>query len=249
MFRNNFWKLIALCALCLSPSQASAAGFDIIIDDVDVDFSEWYGGILQTGFGDNSYGGSYRYVTDWGSYDGIGLSPSNASARAFYRLPANINFPAGERLYNIYAWSPESNWDQWHAVDVAANGTENFDQQISWPGQFGTNKQWLAFDPNEGVDPELGGRWIKLGPGPQSDPLLDGAVYINPSINQKPYLYVGYQPWFTGTIAFDAIRIVELVPIPEPSSITMASMGFVAFGAMARRLRNRRSRKGLSEGV
>lgn len=238
MFRTRFWTGLFVAAVCFAPAQAWAV-FDIIIDDADADFSEWHGGILQTASGDNSYGNSYHYVTNWGLYNGIDALPSNASARVFYKLPPAVDFPAGERLYNIYAWSPESNWNQWHAVNVAGDGTENNSQNISWGGQFGTNKQWLAFDPNKAVDPIMGGRWVKLGPGPQSDSTADGgsAVYLNPSA-AEPYLYVEYQPWFSGTIAFDAIRIVEL---PEPSSAFLAAIGFTSFGVVVRRIRRRRA--------
>jgi hypothetical protein len=190
-------------------SRADAV-FDIIIDDSDmtVDYSLWGTGVLQTATGDNSYGGSYHYVTDWGG-------SGQASARVFYRMPLNIDFPAGEHLYNVYAWSPANNWNQWHAVNVAGDGTENFNQNISWAGQFGTNKQWLGFDPNKGINPTYGGRWVKLGPGPQTDTAANGgsAVHINASNGPEPYFYVEYQPWYEGTIAFDAIRIVQF-PIP-----------------------------------
>jgi hypothetical protein len=238
MYRTTPW-VILLGAVFFAPTTARAA-FDIIIDDSQADFSEWHGGILQTATGDNSYGNSYHYVTGWGLYNGVDASPNNASARVFYKLPTNVDFPAGERLYNVYAWSPESNWNQGHVVDVAADGTENFAQNISWPGQFGTNKQWLALDPNKGIDPILGGRWVKLGPGPQSDASADGgtAVYLNPS-SAEPYLYIGYQGYYEGTIAFDAIRIVEVVP--EPSTAILAVMGMTTLGIVARRRRQRRS--------
>jgi hypothetical protein len=235
MRRNCFYLALLSGSVFLFPAKLPAAIFDVIIDDADVDFSEWQGGILQTAFGDNSYGGSYHYVTNWGAYDGIGQSPSNASARAIYRLPSGVNFPAGERLYNIYAWSPQSNWDQWHPVNVAADGTDDIDQEISWPGMHGQNKQWLGFDSGASIDPELGGRWVKLGPGPQSDPNADGGhgVYIHQT-SDKPYLYVEFQPWFTGTIAFDAIRIIE---VPEPGAALMATIGVAAMGVFARRRR------------
>ncbi|GMV96647.1 MAG: hypothetical protein AMXMBFR83_10090 [Phycisphaerae bacterium] len=198
------------------------AAYDVIIDDTDAVFMDWDGN-LQVGAGDNSYGGGYRYVTNWGA-------SGPAAARVRYYLP---NVPAGVNLYAVYAWSPSANSTQWHPINIAADGTENFAQNIPWAGQFGTNKQWLGFDVhNEGG-------WLQLGPGPQSDPTAGSPgpnagklVYINGSTGQQPYLYVEYQPWFNNPIAFDAVRVVL---IPEPA--TIAGMGLLGLLAMRRRRR------------
>src|SRR5690606_3237408 len=131
------------------------------------------------------------------------------------------NIPAGENLYYIYAYSPGANSTAWHTIDVAADGTENFTQQISWAGQFGTNKQWISFDGNN----EDG--WVQLGPGPQTDGSVEGgrAVYISGDHGQ-PYLYIKYQGFYNEPIAFDAIRVVQ---VPEPTTLGgLAVMGLMA---------------------
>jgi hypothetical protein len=112
-------------------------------------------------------------------------------------------------LYNVYAWMPDVAWE-WHVLDAAADGLEGLDQDIDWPGQFNTRRQWLQFDEHKAFDPALGGRWLKVGPGPQADIAADlgSAFHLNPVYGQ-PYLFVQYQPYYEGLIAFDAIRIVQ----------------------------------------
>jgi hypothetical protein len=207
--------LTLAAAIVLAAAGESIALVDLIIDDSEVDFS-LFQGTLQTATGDDSYGGSYHFIENWG---GLTQHPNDArSARAFYFLPYGFSLPPGDHLYNVYAWMPDVEW-QWHVVEAAGDGTENFDQDIEWAGQFGTDKQWLMADPgdpfNPQFDPVLGGRWLKLGPGPQSDPNADGgqAFHLNPS-RGNPYLYLGYQDFYTGRIPFDALRIVQLVPEP-----------------------------------
>jgi hypothetical protein len=232
--RIQLLRPLALFALLVAAlGQESSARVDIIIDDSQALFS-LFQGTLQTGTGNDSYGGSYHFIENWGS---LTQEPSDArSARAFYFLPDGFNLPPGDHLYNVYAWMPDAEWT-WHVVEAAGDGTEHFDQDIEWEGQFGTNKQWLMADPHDPFapefDPVLGGRWLKLGPGPQSDPNADGgsAFHLNPS-NGNPYLYLGYQTFYTGSIPFDALRIVQLVP--EPSSGVMLLLGVGMLGLSPR---------------
>jgi hypothetical protein len=207
-------KLLALSALfVLGAWRESVALVDIIIDDSQADFSEFRDAPLTMGTGNNSYGGSYRYIQGWGTYDGCGNGscPDARSARVFYRWPDDV-FPKGDHLYNVYAWVPSVPWE-WHVLDAAADGLESLDQDIDWAGQFNTRRQWLEFDEHDPFDPVLGGRWLKLGPGPQADFNADGgaAFHLNP-VYGRPYFFIQYQPFYEGLIAFDAIRIVQ---IPE----------------------------------
>lgn len=224
---------LALSAIVvLGAARQSTAGFDVTIDDSDALFT-LFQGTLQSTAGNDSYGGSYHFIENWG---GLTQDGSDArSGRAFYFLPTGINWPAGDHLYNVYAWMPDVTWS-WHVVEAAGDGTEDFIQDIDWAGQYGTNKQWLKADPQDPFapefDPELGGRWLKLGPGPQSDLNADGgsAFHINPS-RGNPYFYLGYQQFYDGIITFDALRVVELVP--EPASLLLL-LGFAVAGVLAR---------------
>jgi hypothetical protein len=219
-----FSAVLALAAV----RQTSAAGFDVIIDDSDALFT-LFQGTLQSATGDSSYGGTYHYIDNWGA---LTQDPLDArSARAFYFLPSGVNWPTGDNLYNVYAWMPDFQWT-WHVVEAAGDGTENLNQHINWAGQFGTNKQWLKADPQDpfspSFDPVLGGRWLKLGPGPQSDPNADAgyAFHINPS-NGSPYFYLGYQTFYSGRIPFDALRIIAVVPEPAAFTTILFSVGAV----------------------
>ena len=131
-------------------------------------------------------------------------------ARVYYNLPA---LPSGEHLYNVYAWNPAENSNAWHPLNVNADGSDTAGNSpnISWAGQFGTNAQWIAFD----AENALPGQWIRLGPGPQTDPAAYGgqAIHMNPVV-APPSLYVKFQPFFTGAIAFGAIRVVRAPDIP-----------------------------------
>ena len=198
------FRLLVLSGLfVLLAGRESAALVDLIIDDSQAELSEW-NGVLQTGTGNNSYNGGYHYITGWGGYDGCdGGCPNAESARIFYRLPSGFQLPPGDNLYNVYAWMPSTAWDEWHVLNIAADGTENDDQDIDWGGAFQTSKQWVEIPPSRPFDVQLGGRWMKLGPGPQADSSANG-VHINP-VNGSPYFYIEYQPYYDGTILFDAI--------------------------------------------
>lgn len=207
------FSILAMGLAVMIMAAPASALYDVIVDDSDAQFLDWDGNLLTSATGGYNNGG-YRYVNNWGT-------SGPASARVRYYLP---NIPSGERLYHVYAYSPSANSSQWHPLNVAADGTENFAQQISWAGQFGTNKQWIAFDAQNQ------GGWVQLGPGPQTDASLGGQqVYITGDHGQ-PYLYVEYQGYFNNPIAFDAIRVVE---VPEPASL--AGMGLMGLMVLRRR--------------
>ncbi len=180
------WAATALAALA-----ARAAIYDATVEPSPDGF--WNSvpelQISPTGDYDN---GPYYYIYNWGSLQGTSAEP----ARVWYDLPA---MPAGEHLYNVYAWNPAENSNQWHAINANADGTDSYPiQQISWVGQSGTNRQWIAF----GADTQPGGQWIRLGPGPQMDPTAYGgqAFRMNPFLG-PPRFYTTYQPWYNGAIA------------------------------------------------
>lgn len=227
-------SIVASVACLLVAASTQAFGqFSQTVDDVDAVFSSW-NGALQVAADPTAYGGSYRYILDWGN-------SGNASALVRYQLSG---VPAGNNLYHVSFSSPTNaafgtpgSIAQWHIFNAAADGTTNFAQAIPWAGQFGTNKQWLG--PNQGYNP---GAFTLLGPGPQSDVSSgDGdVIWLNGSGSGAPYIYIEFQPWYNAPIAFDAINVTQIVP--EPSSIVLSVLGAAGLGMVAwRRRRTRRA--------
>lgn len=210
MHTNKLTIVTILVTVALITSRATAGWFQIV-DDSAADFSLFQSGLLTIN-DPTAVGGSYHAISDWGDSD------DDASATVRYQL---TNVPAGTHLYHISFSSPtDSTYGdangiaQWHVFDVAADGTENFNQNIPWAGQFGTNKQWLG---TQSYNP---GAFTQLGPGPQNDQSQgDGAeVWINGSGSSSPFIYIKFQPFYTGPIAFDAIKVTS-VPAPIPGDL------------------------------
>ena len=217
--------LLAGAALVMSATQARAQ-YDQIITPDQFQFQTWGGNLAFSTVGaypgDNANG--YGWTANYGN------SPS---ATVIIPLPAGL--PAGAHQYNIYEWVPTVNSVQWHVVDVAADGTmvdnPNHDPNtgIPWLGQFGTDHQYLQ-DPQNNQ-----GGWLKLGPGPQSDNTVDAGsgVWINPSTgnSQYPYLQIHYLGFEGAPETFDAIRVVQIDYVPEPSVLALGLLG--GFGLLA----------------
>jgi hypothetical protein len=211
MLRNALAILAAACFLTLSATQAFGATWSQTIDDSQAQFSSFDNQLLVAS-DPSAVGGSYHYINDWGDNN------NDASGVVKYQLSG---VPAGNNLYHISFSSPSDstplgasfgtsgNIAQWHVFNVFADGTESFTQDIPWPGQFQTNRQWLG--PNSGYNP---GGFTQLGPGPQNDSNwgTDGSlVWMNTSHGQ-PYISIGFQPFYTAPIAFDAITVTEIIP-------------------------------------
>jgi hypothetical protein len=111
---------------------------------------------------------------------------------------------------------------------------------VAWstdiPVGLRSNHQYLQ-DPQNNQ-----GGWLKLGPGPQSDPSLDGGygVWINPSTGLgSPYLQIHSIGFESGPESFDAFRVVQIDVVPEPSAIALGLLGALALsGGIARRARH-----------
>lgn len=227
MHRQILSIFVATTVVAISATQALAA-WTQTVDDSAATFSS-FDGQLQTAIDPTAVGGSYHFISDWGD-------SNNASAIVKYQLSG---VPAGNNLYHISFSSPTNSTfgtsgsiAQWHIFNIAADGTENFPtQNIPWAGQFGTNNQYLG--PNSGYNP---GAFTLLGPGPQNDATQgDGAeIWLNGSGSGQPYIYIKYQPWYTGPIAFDAITVTQ---VPEPSTIALSTLGAVGIGLAAWRRR------------
>jgi hypothetical protein len=218
MRRHILCGILALCGgAAASPSwalydeivQPTPDGFwGFEIDNPDASALKW----SASGGHD---GGGYYYIDNWGD-EGL-FNGDYQAARVYYYMPV---LPYDERTYNIYAWNPAAHSDDWHILNINSDGQDlaGSTPNISWAGIFNTNAQWIQYP-----DSQPPGAWIKLGPGPQTDASVDGGsgVYFNPPDGYHdptnvgaPKVYAKYQPWYNGSIAFSAIRIVEIVPPP-----------------------------------
>jgi hypothetical protein len=217
--------------LGLSALPASAA-YDVIVTPDQFVPQTWGGNLLQstTGAypGDNAAG--YYYTNNYGN---------TPSATIVIPLPSGM--PSGAHEYDVYEWDPSAHTTQWHVVDIAADGTLNNNNDhsqatgIPWGGAFGTNHQYLQ-NPQDGAGMNLGG-WVKLGPGPQSDPTLDSGdgVWINPSTGLgAPYLQIHYLGFENAPESFDAFRVVQ-IDTPEPASGLLLLFGTAMIGIWRRR--------------
>lgn len=218
MTRHFLGGVLALCS-CMAANPAWAIYDQVVLPTPDgfwgFNINNPSASALKWSPTGGHDGGGYYYVSNWGD-EGLFTSGDYQSARVYYRMPV---LPYNERMYNIYAWNPTANSSQWHILNINSDGLDSagHSPNISWPGQFNTNAQWIQY-PADG--PIAQGGWVKLGPGPQTDANADGGRgvyfnppdgYSNPSDVHAPSVYVKYQPWYNGDIAFSAIRIVEVV--------------------------------------
>lgn len=209
--RQSAFSVLTLTLCCFATATPAWALYDVIVEPSPQTFGA---GTLQTSPTGDYDGGPFYYHPNWGN------DTSSASAMVRYILPT---LPAGERRYNIYAWNPLGSFSaDWRAYNVNSDGLDSPGSSpwISWGGMFGTNAQWLKLDGENPSTPK--GAWVKLGAGPQADIANDGGrgVYMNPAhqipgsgVFTKPEIYLKYQSFYDKSIAFTAIRVVE---IPEP---------------------------------
>ena len=223
--------LLGASALVMSAPGAFAQ-YDHIITPDQFQFQTW-GGSLQFDTvgaypGDNASG--YGWTSSYGN------APS-----ATVIIPLPLGLQAGAHQYNVYQWIPTAHSVQYHAIDIAADGTMNNNPDhspltgIPWAGQFGTDHQWLTS--HQDSNPNAGG-WFKLGPGPQSDSSNDGGsgVWINPSTGLgAPYLQIHYAGFENTPESFDAIRVVQIDVVPEPSTLALGLLGGFALLTAIRR--------------
>ena len=229
--------LLGASALVMSAPGAFAQ-YDHVITPNQFIPQTWGGNLLTDTAGayTGDPGGFYYWTPNF---------TATPSATMIIPLPAGL--PAGAHQYDVYEWipalhngTPEGN-GQWHVVDIAADGTmgNNPDHSqatgIPWAGQFGTDHQYLQDPQNNG------GGWLKLGPGPQSDSTVDGGsgVWINPSAtiagHGQPYLQIHYQGFENTPETFDAIRVVQIDVVPEPSTLALGLLGGFALLTAIRR--------------
>ena len=211
IIRNPSLALATLALVISTP--AAFAQYDHIITPDQFQFQTWGGNLNFSSVG--AYAGDNATGYAWTA--NFGASPSGT---IIVPLPAGL--ASGWHQYNVYEWIPNINSAQWHVVDIAADGTMNNNPTMPWPGQFGTDHQYLSDGQNND------GAWLKLGPGPQSDSSNDGGsgVWMNPSTgNGYPYLQIHYLGFENGSESFDAFRVVQIDAVPEPSALALGLLG------------------------
>jgi hypothetical protein len=220
--------LLGAATLVMSAPEAFAQ-YDHTITPDQFNFQTWGGNLFTDTAGayagDNATG--YYWTPDM---------TASASATIIIPLPAGLQ--SGWHQYNVYEWIPTAHSSQWHVLDIAADGTMNNNPTMPWAGQFGTDHQYISV----GQDTAPGGAWLKLGPGPQTDSSNDGGqgVWINPTTgNGAPYLQMHLlASWETGPQSFDAIRLVQIDVVPEPSTLALGLIGGFALLAGIRRAKH-----------
>ena len=221
--KSEFVSLPALFAAAALGLSAAGAYAQLIITPDLFSFQTW---------GDN-----FAYSTV-GAYPGDGPRGYPYTLNYGSTPSATINIPltglaAGWNAYNIYEWNPIVT-SQYHVLNIINNGIGYGNPIVfgePWPGQFGTQQQYLK------VNGSPAGQWVELGPGPQSDPNLDGGygVWINGS-GVPSYLQFHYGGFENGEETFDAIAVVPMgmaFPVPEPSALALGLLG--GFALLAKR--------------
>ena len=215
------WLPALLAALALVVSAAPArAQYDQFITPNQFIFTGWDGNLQYSSAG-------YYWTPNYSA---------TPSATILIPLPAGL--PPGWHQYDVYELIPglhngtPERSGQWHVVDIAADGTMNNNPTMPWPGAFRTDHQYLQDPQNNG------GGWLKLGPGPQSDPSNDGGygVWIDPTTgNGAPYLQIHYLGFEATPETFDAFRVVQIDVVPEPSALALGLVGGFALLAVISR--------------
>jgi hypothetical protein len=79
--------------------------------------------------------------------------------------------------------------------------------------------------------------WVKLGPGPQTDPHLDNGygVWITGGAGNHPNLQIHDLGFENGEESFDAFRLVQIDVVPEPAALVIGLLGGLALLARTSR--------------
>ena len=228
---KSIWLPASLAALALVVSATAArAQYDQIITPDQFIFLGWNGNLQHSTVSPLDPDGYYWTPNYSATPSAIVLIPLPAGL-----LPGWHQYDVYELIPGLHNGTPEGS-GQWHVVDIAGDGTMNNNPTMPWAGQFGTDHQYLQDPQNNG------GGWLKLGPGPQSDPSNDGGygVWINPTTgNGAPYLQIHYLGFEATPETFDAFRVVQSVLIPEPSTLAVSLLGGCAvLASTARRAKH-----------
>jgi hypothetical protein len=202
---------IAILALCTSPMMGAPGdqwilGIDHINNQGNTPFTTYVGG----GYSGPQSSGAPQYVGNAYGYASTGAVGVN---RVYWALGGNsVNnntpVPTDVKLYKVeFYGTTEAGHDDWQPVESQIDGIVGedypFDSEIPWPGQFGTNHQYIA---NPGADD---GQWHVLGPGPQADatPPADGTMMW---LKAGSWLYAKWDFSFGIDRSWSAIRLTQV---------------------------------------
>lgn len=220
---------LAIAALSASPAMATIG--DTWILGIDhIDNSAFFQTFTGAGYSGPQSSGSAQYV---GNAYGPPIScyPGNCKsgdARIFWSLSGlstnGHSLPTTTELYSVkfYGTSQPSNND-WQPIEVdfngpgPGNGESQFDPNIPWAGQFGTNHQWI------GADAKTPGVFVSTGPGPQAP---KSAAY-NASGFDGTYMWMNSGSWlyakwnFSGDTrrSWSAIQVTQVTPTIGPPPV------------------------------
>lgn len=179
----------------------------------------------------------------WTEYAGAGYNGTSAwgastmdGVRRVYWKTDNIGLPAGTNLYYIEAFGCTAGGTGWQPIESQINGSAGevypMDPNIPWAGMWGTNHQYI------GSDGANTGTWLATGPGPHTPESADYNAGANGTMMWlKPgsWLYAKWDFGWDINRAWSAIRITEVNPIPEPSSLLALLAGLPALAIFRRR--------------
>jgi hypothetical protein len=207
---QSIWlpALLAAVALVASASPARAQ-YDQVITPDQFLFLNWGANLQWSTVG--AYPGDGPNGDAWTA--NYGATPS-----ASVLIPLPPGLPAGAHGYDLYEWIPTVHSTQFRLVEIADAG----------PLPPGIGEQFLQEQQNNQ------GGWLKLGPGPQTDPHLDNGygVWITGGAGNHPNLQIHDLGFENGEESFDAFRLVQIDVVPEPSTIALGLLG--GFALLAR---------------
>ncbi len=225
-------RAVGLCvamATIFSSPVFGAPGDKWILGIDHIDNSGFFQTYAGAGYSGPQSSGSPSYVGNAYGPPTNCAPCSDGVARIYWSLSGlsttGSSLSTEPQLYSVkfYGTSAPANND-WQPIEVDFNGPgpgdgeAQFDPNIPWQGQFGTNHQWIA------ADAKVPGEWISTGPGPQAP---KSAVF-NASGFDGTYMWLQsgsylYAKWnFSGNgirRSWSALELTQVTPTDLPSPL------------------------------
>ncbi len=185
---------------------------------------------------DRQGGGWTEYVgAGYGGASAWGANTMDGTRRAYWKTD-NIGLPAGTNLYYIEVFGNTAGGTGWQPIESQFNGSAGevypVDPGIPWVGAYGTNHQYI------GSDGANTGAWLTTGAGPHTPESADYNAGPNGTMMWlKPgsWLYAKWDYGWAIDRAWSAIKITEVNPVPEPSSLLALLAGLPALAFLRRK--------------
>jgi hypothetical protein len=210
---------LAIAALSASSAMA-AAGDQWILGINHIDNQGAFATYTGAGFSGTESSGAAQYVGN--SY---GFNNNGAAVgvnRVYWELSGNsVNngtpVPTTTQLYKVeFFGTTEAGHNSWQPVESQFHGIAGegypYEPSIPWPGQFGTNHQYIAAGgANDGA-------WHTLGPGPQADTSspADGTMMW---LTSGSWLYAKWDFGFSIDRSWSALRLTQITPVVGPPPV------------------------------